>query len=70
MILWPHKFTNVTNGVTPRRWLAYSNPALTELLNEHVGYDWVSDMNILSKLEEKQYDPELNRRIRRDKIIR
>ena len=41
------KFTNVTNGVTPRRWLAYSNPALTELLNEHVGYDWVSDMNIL-----------------------
>ena len=67
--LWPHKFTNVTNGVTPRRWLAYSNPALTELLNEHVGYDWVSDMNILSKLEEKQYDPELNRRIGETKLL-
>ena len=67
--LWPHKFTNVTNGVTPRRWLAYSNPALTELLNEHVGYDWVSDMNILSKLEEKQYDPELNRKIGETKLL-
>ena len=67
--LWPHKFTNVTNGVTPRRWLAYSNPALTELLNEHVGSDWVRDMNILSKLEEKQYDPELNRKIGETKLL-
>ena len=67
--LWPHKFTNVTNGVTPRRWLAYSNPALTQLLSEHVGSEWVSDMNILSKLEEKQYDPELNRKIGETKLL-
>ena len=49
--LWPHKFTNVTNGVTPRRWLADSNPALAEVLDEYVGEDWASHMDRLSDLE-------------------
>jgi starch phosphorylase len=50
--LWPHKFTNVTNGVTPRRWLALSNPPLAEVLDEYVGSDWITDMQLLNKLEE------------------
>ncbi len=45
--LWPHKFTNVTNGVTPRRWLANSNPPLAEVLSDHIGSDWVTNMDLL-----------------------
>ena len=54
--LWPDKFTNVTNGVTPRRWVALSNPELSALLDEHVGQDWITDMDRLRCLEERQHD--------------
>jgi len=54
--LWPEKFTNVTNGVTPRRWVALSNPELSALLDEHVGPEWVTDMDRLRCLEERQHD--------------
>ena len=54
--LWPEKFTNVTNGVTPRRWVALSNPGLSSMLDEHVGPDWVTNMEILRKLEDRQND--------------
>jgi len=67
--LWPNKFTNVTNGVTPRRWLAHSNSPLTEVLDEYAGSDWVTNMDLLKKLEEKQYDPELNRKIGETKLL-
>jgi len=67
--LWPHKFTNVTNGVTPRRWLASSNPPLADLLNDYVGSDWVSNMDLLEKLMDKQYDPELNKKIEDKKLL-
>ena len=55
--LWPEKFTNVTNGVTPRRWLALANPELADLLNQQVGPDWITSMESLTKLEERQNDP-------------
>jgi len=54
--LWPEKFTNVTNGVTPRRWVALSNPELSTLLDEHVGQGWITDMEQLRRLEERQHD--------------
>jgi starch phosphorylase len=54
--LWPEKFTNVTNGVTPRRWVALSNPELSRLLDEHVGNNWITDMDQLRSLEERQHD--------------
>jgi starch phosphorylase len=54
--IWPEKFTNVTNGVTPRRWVALANPALSRLLDEHVGPEWITNMELLTKLEERQHD--------------
>jgi starch phosphorylase len=49
--LWPHKFSNKTNGVTPRRWMALSNPKLSSLINEAIGDSWVKNLDELGKLE-------------------
>ena len=54
--LWPERFTNVTNGVTPRRFVVLSNPALAHLLDEVVGRGWVTDMERLRVLEAKAGD--------------
>ena len=64
--LWPHKFTNVTNGVTPRRWVASCNPALTEVLDEYVGEDWMTNMESLKKLED---NPELLEKFGEAKVV-
>ena len=48
--LWPEKFNNKTNGVTPRRFLALSNPGLRELLNRTLGAGWLTDVSQLSRL--------------------
>jgi starch phosphorylase len=42
--LEPQKFLNVTNGVTPRRWMVLSNPKLSALITEHIGDRWISDL--------------------------
>jgi len=49
--LWPEKFTNKTNGVTPRRWLVLSNPLQTKLISDAIGTEWVKDLGELKKLE-------------------
>lgn len=67
--LWPHKFTNVTNGVTPRRWLADSNPALAEVLDEYVGEGWASHMDRLSDLEKYADDDIVLEKIGATKLI-
>ncbi|MEE4661696.1 MAG: glycogen/starch/alpha-glucan phosphorylase [Halieaceae bacterium] len=51
--LWPEKFNNKTNGVTPRRWLAFCNPQLAELLTETIGEGWVSDLQKLRALADR-----------------
>lgn len=59
--LWPHKFCNVTNGVTPRRFMVLSNPALSELINKHIGNDWIKDLSQLKKLEPLADDTDFQR---------
>ncbi len=49
--LWPEKFNNKTNGVTPRRWLAACNPELAEFITAKIGDKWVTDLSELKKLE-------------------
>ncbi|URR34374.1 glycogen/starch/alpha-glucan phosphorylase [Thermosynechococcus sp. HN-54] len=49
--LTPEKFSNKTNGVTPRRWMVLSNPGLTRLITEHIGEDWVKHLDQLRRLE-------------------
>ena len=66
--LWPHKFTNVTNGVTPRRWVASCNPALSEVLDEYAGEDWITNMESLTKLE-TQSDSRLLEKLGETKLI-
>jgi glycogen phosphorylase len=49
--LWPERFSNKTNGVTPRRFVALSNPGLRELLNRTLGEQWLSELGQLRRLE-------------------
>ena len=49
--LWPDRFTNITNGVTPRRWLAVANPGLASLVDEAIGNGWRRELQQLSQLE-------------------
>ena len=51
--LWPEKFNNKTNGVTPRRWVAHSNPLMTDLISEKIGSEWISNFEKINQL--KQY---------------
>ena len=57
--LTPQKFSNKTNGVTPRRWMVLSNPRLTKLLNARLGCGWIRDLEKLRRLEPLVDDPEL-----------
>ncbi|MFA5859557.1 MAG: glycogen/starch/alpha-glucan phosphorylase [Elusimicrobiota bacterium] len=49
--LWPEKFNNKTNGVTPRRWMVLSNPGLTKLVSKYIGEKWIKDLGELRKIE-------------------
>ncbi|MES1191525.1 MAG: glycogen/starch/alpha-glucan phosphorylase [Steroidobacter sp.] len=49
--LWPEKFSNKTNGVTPRRWMVLSNPQQTKLITDAIGTDWIKNLDELRKLE-------------------
>jgi glycogen phosphorylase len=49
--LYPERFTNKTNGVTPRRWLLLANPALAQTITDAIGDAWITDLNELEKLK-------------------
>lgn len=54
--LWPDKFCNKTNGITPRRWLLESNPELAELITDKIGDKWVTDLDEMKKLLKYEND--------------
>lgn len=61
-IYGPDKFTNVTNGITPRRWLHQANPRLSELIASKVGgYDFLTDLTLLNKLEQYADDEDFKK---------
>ena len=49
--IYPERFTNVTNGVTPRRWLAVANPKLADLFDQYIGSEWRCDLSQIEKLK-------------------
>jgi starch phosphorylase len=57
--LTPEKFSNKTNGVTPRRWIVLANPGLAKLLTARLGNGWIRDLEKLRRLEPIASDPEL-----------
>lgn len=60
--LWPERFTNVTNGVTPRRWLAVANPDLATLLDDVISDGWRRNLDTLQQLEQHKDDPAFQER--------
>ena len=78
--LWPEKFTNVTNGITPRRWLLHANTNLATLISDKIGKDWINHLELLEKLADFADDPDfvhkfikikkINKEILRQKIYK
>ena len=59
--LWPDKFCNITNGVTPRRFVALSNPGLTKLVTARIGDRWLKHLDRLRQLESLADNTEFQR---------
>jgi len=56
--LYPEKFQNKTNGITPRRWIVSSNPDLTTLISKKIGKEWMLDLSRLREIEKYANDPD------------
>jgi starch phosphorylase len=65
--MFPERFGNKTNGVTPRRWLLLANPALSRLITQAIGDGWVTDLSQLRKLAPLAEDGEFRNRFRQAK---
>jgi starch phosphorylase len=67
--LWPEKFCNVTNGVTPRRFVAVSNPGLADLITSRIGDGWLGDLDQLRKLEPSADNAQFHQQWREVKLV-
>jgi starch phosphorylase len=65
--LFPHRFNNKTNGVTPRRWLALCNPALSKAITEAIGDGWITDLSQLTRLKPLAADRSFGDAVRKSK---
>ena len=60
--IWPERFTNMTNGITPRRWLAQANPGLSALLDERIGSGWRLQLDQISRIAPLADEPAFRER--------
>ncbi|HKF47156.1 MAG TPA: glycogen/starch/alpha-glucan phosphorylase [Terracidiphilus sp.] len=65
--MFPERFNNKTNGVTPRRWLLLANPALAEVITDAIGDGWITDLGELAQLKPLADLPDFRNRVRRAK---
>ena len=61
--IYPERFTNVTNGITPRRWIGVANPQLSALFDQYIGTEWRKDLSQLTLLKDKIDDPKLKQAV-------
>ncbi|WP_439234360.1 glycogen/starch/alpha-glucan phosphorylase [Lonepinella koalarum] len=61
--IYPERFTNVTNGITPRRWIAVANPDLSTLFDKYIGKEWRRDLTQLELFKKHIQDPEVKKAI-------
>lgn len=66
--LWPEKFNNKTNGVTPRRWVAYSNPLMTDLISSKIGNEWVRNLEEVNQIKKYVDDSDFTDKWRNVKL--
>jgi starch phosphorylase len=66
--MFPERFNNKTNGVTPRRWLLLANPALASVITEAIGDGWIRDLSELHKLQPLAGDAGFRNDFRRAKV--
>ncbi len=67
--MYPGKFVNITNGITPRRWLKTANPFLSKIISDRIGENWVYDLDDLRKLEKFVDDPDFREEFRNAKWL-
>jgi len=67
--IYPGKFINITNGITPRRWLKTANPFLSKIISDRIGENWVYDLYDLRKLEEFIDNPDFREEFRNAKWL-
>ncbi|QJE01549.1 glycogen/starch/alpha-glucan phosphorylase [Massilia forsythiae] len=67
--MYPQRFNNKTNGITPRRWLSQANPALSALIDERIGRGWRRHLEQLAGLRESAADPVFGLRFRAAKLV-
>lgn len=67
--IYPNKFINITNGITPRRWLKTANPLLSKIITDRIGDEWVTDLYRLRELEKYADNPDFREEFRNAKWL-
>ena len=62
--LYPERFSNKTNGVTPRRWLMLANPGLSAVITDAIGNDWITNLDELARLKPLAGDADFQKEFR------